>query len=160
MPDFQPCEIVLSPHKRSGEIFNIGKTKTKTISRFETLILGVSEASKSTTLESMRLSCGCTYSQIVRKSLREAGYNNVIQSMRLVLKAMKESGIYLDNGGGESHIRTICLEASRASLAEVCYAIESLWNDRGVQECFKSVQRSPIRLLLQLVSATSQDNLT
>ena len=81
------------------------------------------------------------YSRDERESFKEIIYSNTVQSMRVILEAMDSLDLPLENGGNEYHVQTIFMQPAQVEgdslLPEVGSAVNSLWRDAGVQECFK-----------------------
>jgi len=81
------------------------------------------------------------YSWCERQSFKEIVYSNTVQSMRAVLEAMESLGLPLDDGKAQPHVQTILAQPPQLEgsilPAEVRVAIKTLWEDAGVQECFK-----------------------
>ena len=96
---------------------------------------------KSTILKQMKLIHEGGYSPDERESFKEIVYSNTVQSMRVILEAMEQMEIPLDEPRNEYHVQTVFLQPSQiegSSLPpEVGVAIKSLWSDRGVQDCFR-----------------------
>lgn len=81
------------------------------------------------------------YSRDERESFKEIIFSNTVQSMRVILEAMETLELPLDDQRAEYHVQTIFMQPAQIegdSLPpEVGQAIEALWHDAGVQECFK-----------------------
>lgn len=103
--------------------------------------LGAGESGKSTILKQMKLIHEGSYSRDERESFKEIIYSNTVQSMRVILEAMESLELPLDDQRTEYHVQTIFMQPAQIegeSLPpEVGNAIDSLWKDAGVQECFK-----------------------
>lgn len=102
---------------------------------------GAGESGKSTILKQMKLIHEGSYSRDERESFKEIIYSNTVQSMRVILEAMESLELPLDDQRTEYHVQTIFMlptQIEGESLPpEVGGAIEALWKDAGVQECFK-----------------------
>lgn len=102
---------------------------------------GAGESGKSTILKQMKLIHEGSYSRDERESFKEIIFSNTVQSMRVILEAMEGLDIPLDDQRAEYHVQTIFMQPAQIegdSLpADVGGAIEALWNDAGVQECFR-----------------------
>ena len=102
---------------------------------------GAGESGKSTILKQMKLIHEGSYSRDERESFKEIIYSNTVQSMRVILEAMESLELPLDDQRTEYHVQTIFMQPAQIegeSLPpEVGNAIDSLWKDAGVQECFK-----------------------
>ena len=106
-----------------------------------TSTLGAGESGKSTILKQMKLIHEGSYSRDERESFKEIIYSNTVQSMRVILEAMESLELPLDDQRTEYHVQTIFMQPAQIegeSLPpEVGNAIDALWKDAGVQECFK-----------------------
>lgn len=104
-------------------------------------ITGAGESGKSTILKQMKLIHEGGYSRDERESFKEIIYSNTVQSMRVILEAMDSLELPLENNGNEYHVQTIFMQPAQVEgdslLPEVGSAVNSLWRDAGVQECFK-----------------------
>lgn len=102
---------------------------------------GAGESGKSTILKQMKLIHEGSYSPEERESFKEIIYSNTVQSMRVILEAMESLELPLDDQRTEYHVQTIFMQPAQIegeSLPpEVGSAIDALWKDAGVQECFK-----------------------
>lgn len=102
---------------------------------------GAGESGKSTILKQMKLINEGSYSRDERESFKEIIYSNTVQSMRVILEAMESLELPLDDQRTEYHVQTIFMQPAQIegdSLPpEVGNAIDALWKDAGVQECFK-----------------------
>lgn len=102
---------------------------------------GAGESGKSTILKQMKLIHEGSYSRDERESFKEIIYSNTVQSMRVILEAMESLELPLDDQRTEYHVQTIFMQPAQIegeSLPpEVGSAIDALWKDAGVQECFK-----------------------
>jgi guanine nucleotide-binding protein subunit alpha len=103
--------------------------------------IGAGESGKSTILKQMKLIHEGGYSRDERESFKEIIFSNTVQSMRVILEAMESLELPLDDQRAEYHVQTIFMQPAQIegdSLPpEVGNAIEALWKDDGVQECFK-----------------------
>jgi guanine nucleotide-binding protein G(i) subunit alpha len=81
------------------------------------------------------------YSQRDRESFKEAVFINTVQSMQVILDAMKTLNIRLDELEGERDAQIIKAQPTQIEgdclPPEVGNAIASLWMTESVQECFK-----------------------
>lgn len=82
-----------------------------------------------------------SYSRDERESFKEIIYSNTVQSMRVILEAMESLELPLEDQRTEYHAQTVFIQPTQIegeSLPpEVGAAIDALWKDAGVQECFK-----------------------
>jgi len=105
------------------------------------LLLGAGESGKSTILKQMKLIHEGSYSRDERDSFKEIIFSNTVQSMRVILEAMESLELPLANGASEYHVQTIFMQPTQIegdSLpSDVGKAIEALWSDAGVQQCFQ-----------------------
>lgn len=104
-------------------------------------VQGAGESGKSTILKQMKLIHEGSYSRDERESFKEIIYSNTVQSMRVILEAMESLELPLDDQRTEYHVQTIFMQPAQIegeSLPpEVGNAIDALWKDKGVQDCFK-----------------------
>lgn len=81
------------------------------------------------------------YSRDERESFKEIIYSNTVQSMRVILEAMEALGLSLGDPSSEYHVQTIFMQPQQIEgdclPPEVGKAIKVLWQDAGVQECFR-----------------------
>lgn len=104
------------------------------------MIAGAGESGKSTILKQMKLVYDNGYSREERESFKEIIYSNTVQSMRVILEAMESLELPLDDARAEFHVQTIFMQPQQIEgdvlAPEVGTAVEALWKDAGVQECF------------------------
>lgn len=102
---------------------------------------GAGESGKSTILKQMKLINEGGYSRDERESFKEIIFSNTVQSMRVILEAMESLELPLDDQRAEYHVQTVFMQPAQiegeSMPSEVGNAIEALWKDAGVQECFK-----------------------
>ncbi|KLJ07238.1 guanine nucleotide-binding protein subunit alpha [Blastomyces silverae] len=127
---------------RNEEIENqLKRDKMLQRNEIKMLLLGAGESGKSTILKQMKLIHEGSYSRDERESFKEIIFSNTVQSMRVILEAMEGLDIPLDDQRAEYHVQTIFMQPGQIegdSLpVDVGNAIEALWNDAGVQECFR-----------------------
>lgn len=81
------------------------------------------------------------YSRDERESFKEIIFSNTVQSMRVILEAMDSLDLRLKDDSMEYHVQTIFMQPAQIEgdimPPEVGSAIEALWKDNGVQDCFK-----------------------
>ncbi|KAL9047546.1 MAG: hypothetical protein Q9206_006682 [Seirophora lacunosa] len=128
--------------QRNEEIENqLKRDKLSQRSEIKMLLLGAGESGKSTILKQMKLIHEGSYSRDERESFKEIIYSNTVQSMRVILEAMESLELPLDDQRTEYHVQTIFMQPAQIegdSLPpEVGNAIDALWKDAGVQQCFK-----------------------
>lgn len=104
------------------------------------VLAGAGESGKSTILKQMKLIHDNGYSREERESFKEIIYSNTVQSMRVILEAMESLELPLDDARAEFHVQTIFMQPPQIEgdvlAPEVGTAVEALWKDAGVQECF------------------------
>ncbi len=95
------------------------------------------------------------YSRDERESFKEIIFSNTVQSMRVILEAMESLELPLEDQRMEYHVQTIFMQPAQIEgdvlPPEVGGAIEALWKDRGVQECFKRSRELPAQRLGEIV---------
>lgn len=127
--------------KKNDEIENqIKKEKLKMSNEVKMLLLGAGESGKSTILKQMKLIHDGGYNNEEKESFREIIFSNTVQSMRVMLEAMKLLEIPLGNPSNEPYVKVILelpMQLEGDSIpADVTTAIKALWADAGVQTCF------------------------
>ncbi|KAJ8123466.1 hypothetical protein ONZ43_g600 [Nemania bipapillata] len=127
---------------RNEEIENqLKRDKMMQRNEIKMLLLGAGESGKSTILKQMKLIHEGGYSRDERESFKEIIFSNTVQSMRVILEAMETLELPLEDQRMEYHVQTIFMQPAQIEgdvlPPEVGNAIEALWKDRGVQECFK-----------------------
>ncbi|EEH21625.1 guanine nucleotide-binding protein subunit alpha [Paracoccidioides brasiliensis Pb03] len=127
---------------RNEEIENqLKRDKMLQRNEIKMLLLGAGESGKSTILKQMKLIHEGSYSRDERESFKEIIFSNTVQSMRVILEAMEGLDIPLDDQRAEYHVQTIFMQPAQIEgdclPPDVGSAIDALWNDAGVQECFR-----------------------
>ncbi|KAK2066552.1 hypothetical protein P8C59_000358 [Phyllachora maydis] len=127
---------------RNEEIENqLKRDRMQQRNEIKMLLLGAGESGKSTILKQMKLIHEGGYSRDERESFKEIIFSNTVQSMRVILEAMESLELPLEDQRMEYHVQTIFMQPAQIEgdvlPPEVGNAIEALWRDRGVQECFK-----------------------
>jgi len=127
---------------RNEEIENqLKRDKMMQRNEIKMLLLGAGESGKSTILKQMKLIHEGGYSRDERESFKEIIFSNTVQSMRVILEAMEQLELPLDDQRTEYHVQTIFMQPAQIEgdnlPPEVGNAISALWRDIGVQECFK-----------------------
>ncbi|KAL5350045.1 hypothetical protein V496_05657 [Pseudogymnoascus sp. VKM F-4515 (FW-2607)] len=127
---------------RNEEIENqLKRDKMMQRNEIKMLLLGAGESGKSTILKQMKLIHEGGYSRDERESFKEIIFSNTVQSMRVILEAMESLELPLDDQRAEYHVQTIFMQPQQIEgdnlPPEVGNAIEALWKDVGVQDCFK-----------------------
>ena len=108
------------------------------------LILGTSGAGKSTLLKSMTIFSGGTYSHLDRESCKETICSNIFIDINTILHAMKDFDIPLESCDKETYVKTISMYRwyqITELTPDIAFAIEALWSDLGVQECFRRLNK-------------------
>ncbi|RYP58229.1 hypothetical protein DL770_010475 [Monosporascus sp. CRB-9-2] len=127
---------------RNEEIENqLKRDKMMQRNEIKMLLLGAGESGKSTILKQMKIINEGGYSRDERESFKEIIFSNTVQSMRVILEAMESLELPLEDQRMEYHVQTIFMQPAQIEgdvlPPEVGNAIEALWKDRGVQQCFK-----------------------
>lgn len=103
-------------------------------------MLGAGESGKSTILKQMKLIHDDGYNKDDRDSFKEVIFSNCAQSMRAILEAMQYMEIGFQTPGMEPYTKVIFSQPTQIDAPmmppELTEAIEKLWQDPGVQECF------------------------
>ncbi|KAJ1759234.1 guanine nucleotide-binding protein subunit alpha [Coemansia sp. RSA 1824] len=132
----------LDEKRANDEIENqLRKDRMNMRNEVKMLLLGAGESGKSTIIKQMKLIHDGGYSQEERESFKEVIFSNTIQSMRVLLEAMDTLHIALENAEYQVHADVVMgmpnqIEADNLPTA-VATAVRTLWEDDGVQECFK-----------------------
>lgn len=105
------------------------------------LLLGAGESGKSTLVKQMKIIHGDGYSESELKGFKPTVCDNLVHSMRAVLEAMGALHIDLGDQGNRKHVRVILsyvgLDPGKGLGSDTAAAVKSLWQDSGVQECFR-----------------------
>lgn len=105
------------------------------------LILGSSESGKTTLFKDIELCAGGGYTREDRDCFAEIIRRNIVDGIRIILKAMESLEIPLQNKENEHHAQYILMWAAQAgdgcSAEAATAAITELWADTGVQEAFR-----------------------
>ncbi|KAI6226398.1 Guanine nucleotide-binding proteinG(I) subunit alpha [Aphelenchoides fujianensis] len=111
----------------------------KNTNEFKLLLLGAGESGKSTVLKQMRIMYSNGYSDEERRSYKPVVYQNTIQSMMAILKAMGSLHIEFDSPlrKQDAHVLVTALQTMNEGeiSPEIIVLMKRLWNDRGLQEC-------------------------
>ncbi|KAF3931982.1 hypothetical protein ABW20_dc0102691 [Dactylellina cionopaga] len=128
--------------KQRNEEINAQLQKDKMLARNEIkmLLLGAGESGKSTILKQMKLIHEGGYSRDEKESFKEIIFSNTVQSMRVILEAMETLELPLADSRSEYHVQTVFMQPAQIEgevlPVEVGNAIKSLWEDKGVRQCF------------------------
>ncbi|KAI8095055.1 G protein alpha subunit [Gilbertella persicaria] len=106
------------------------------------LLLGAGESGKSTILKQMKLIHDGGFTQEEKEAYREIIFSNAIQSIQVLLEAMENLDINLDNPENRDYFEFIMDQKQQFndtySLSpEVVKGIKHLWEDAGVQEAHR-----------------------
>eukprot|EP00047_Mylnosiga_fluctuans_P002040 m.222911 g.222911 ORF g.222911 m.222911 type:complete len:360 (+) comp10848_c0_seq1:35-1114(+) len=105
------------------------------------LLLGAGESGKSTLVKQMKIIHGDGYTQEELKSYKPTICDNLVHSMRAVLEAMGALKINLGDQSNRVHVKAVLNYAEASAQVgltpELASAIKALWQDGGVQECFR-----------------------
>ncbi|KAF5400399.1 GTP binding protein alpha subunit Gi [Paragonimus heterotremus] len=105
------------------------------------LLLGAGESGKSTVLKQMKIIHHAGFSQEERMQYKPIVYSNTAQSMMAIIRAMGHLYIDFSSPKREENARLLFdsieqIESGHMSK-EVYEALKCLWEDEGVQECFR-----------------------
>ncbi|KAI8487474.1 Guanine nucleotide-binding protein subunit alpha-11 [Branchiostoma belcheri] len=103
------------------------------------LLLGTGESGKSTFIKQMRIIHGAGYSDEDRRGYTKLVYQNIFMAMHSMIRAMDTLKIAYKNKENEERaalIRSIEPESVSTFEKEYVEAIQSLWEDAGIQECY------------------------
>ncbi|KAJ8262813.1 hypothetical protein COCON_G00152700 [Conger conger] len=103
------------------------------------LLLGTGESGKSTFIKQMRIIHGSGYTEEDKRGFTKLVFQNIFTAMQSMIRAMETLNIpykYPHNKGNANIVREVDVE--KVSTFENPYvdAIETLWNDPGIQECY------------------------
>ncbi|POW03803.1 hypothetical protein PSTT_10860 [Puccinia striiformis] len=119
----------------------IYKDKAFLRNEIKMLLLGAGEAGKSTILKQMRLIHAGSFTTVERDHHRELIFSNIIDSIQAILRAMRTIQIEFQDKSLEaaaSMIEPLSTSMNDHDMnTEVFTAIRCLWNDGGVQACYK-----------------------
>ncbi|KAI7898060.1 G protein alpha subunit [Cokeromyces recurvatus] len=103
------------------------------------LLLGAGESGKSTILKQMKLIHDGGFSKDEREAYKEIIFSNAIQSIHVLLESMQDLGISLgDPQRNQGFFEFIMQQKVNNTMQpDIIRAIQSLWQDKGVQETFK-----------------------
>lgn len=118
----------------------IKQDKARLRDQVKLLLLGAGESGKSTVLKQMKLIHEGGYTKEERDSFKEVIYSNTVQSMRVILEAMKQMGIDLDSDKQRYRdvMYTMPMQVEADILPiQVAEAIRTLWQDEHVQAVYQ-----------------------
>lgn len=116
---------------------------TKSRSECKLLLLGAGESGKSTVLKQMKIINSQGYTDDERRAFKTIINSNIIYSMKTICKAMAnpQNQVSLGNPANKHNFDVIMSQSDQSYTEvmspEVAYAVRELWNDSGVQNCFK-----------------------
>lgn len=128
--------------RRNTEIENqLKQEQTKFSRECKLLLLGAGESGKSTVLKQMKIINSKGYSEDERKVFKTIINSNIVYSMKTIVQAMQTLGIPLGNSANQRHANLILAQSDQVMSEQlpgnVAEAIHSLWQDSGVQACYK-----------------------
>ncbi|XP_077455977.1 guanine nucleotide-binding protein subunit alpha-14-like isoform X2 [Stigmatopora argus] len=103
------------------------------------LLLGTGESGKSTFIKQMRIIHGGGYNEEEKQNYSKMVYQNIYTSMQVMIRAMETLDIpLLDMSLQASADMLLGVEVLKVEFLdkEHVVAIQKLWNDAGLQECF------------------------
>nr|XP_061804611.1 guanine nucleotide-binding protein subunit alpha-14-like [Nerophis lumbriciformis] len=103
------------------------------------LLLGTGESGKSTFIKQMRIIHGGGYSEKEKQNYAKLVYQNIYTSVQAMIRAMETLRIpFIDTSLKASAAMLLGVEVLKVELLndEHVAAIQRLWNDGGLQECF------------------------
>nr|BAB79199.1 G protein alpha subunit q class [Halocynthia roretzi] len=105
------------------------------------LLLGTGESGKSTFIKQMRIIHGKGYSDNDRREFCKLVHQNILTSMQNMIRAMETLHIqYSDPQNEQNSYDFLELDVERVAeqngFPEYCTAIEALWTDKGIHDCY------------------------
>ncbi|XP_077416489.1 guanine nucleotide-binding protein G(q) subunit alpha-like isoform X2 [Vanacampus margaritifer] len=100
------------------------------------LLLGTGESGKSTFIKQMRIIHGGGYSEEDKRNYAKLVYQNIYTSMQTMIRAMDTLHIPFHDACHANMLLEVEVEKVDDLDREYVVAIERLWNDGGMQECF------------------------
>jgi len=103
------------------------------------LLLGTGESGKSTFIKQMRIIHGAGYSDEDKRGFIRLVYQNIFMAMNSMIRAMDTLKIaYKDSSNEENAklVKEIDYETVTSFEKQYVDAIQSLWADSGIQECY------------------------
>jgi len=117
------------------------RDKIKLKNEVKMLLLGAGESGKSTILKQMKLIHDGGFTSEEKESYKEVIFSNTIQSMKVIIEAMQILNIPLGDSRNKQAAQLL-LDVPGQTDGDVmpndlAEAIQKLWQDSGVQTCFK-----------------------
>lgn len=117
------------------------KDQTLSLRTIKLLLLGAGESGKSTILKQMKILHKNGFSQQDLEMIRPVVYSNTIQSMLAILRAMYFINIEFGDAERQKDAQVVyaTVHAQRDSepfSEELSLAMQRLWKDTGVQQCY------------------------
>ena len=104
------------------------------------LLLGAGESGKSTIAKQMKILHKDGFSEEERENLKPVVYNNTVQSMQAIVKAMEALDISYKNSECAERGKKILQAASQMENSDLATdigdSLKALWADSGIKECF------------------------
>ncbi|XP_056287931.1 guanine nucleotide-binding protein subunit alpha-14-like [Pseudoliparis swirei] len=103
------------------------------------LLLGTGESGKSTFIKQMRIIHGSGYSDADRKGFTRLVFQNIVNAIQALIRAMQTLEIDYIDDKNISHAQKLSqVEADQVSNLEAWQVdgIRQVWRDRGVQRCY------------------------
>ncbi|CAD7014330.1 G protein alpha q subunit-like [Ceratitis capitata] len=103
------------------------------------LLLGTGEAGKSTFFKQLHINYGGGFSDEARQEYKRVIYQNIFMAMQSMLVAMDELRISYEKSEHAilaNNILTVNVNAVTSLDASESSAIERLWTDKGIQQCY------------------------
>ncbi|RDD47518.1 Guanine nucleotide-binding protein G(q) subunit alpha [Trichoplax sp. H2] len=103
------------------------------------LLLGTGESGKSTFIKQMRIIHGKGYTDNDRAEFTQLVFQNIFTAIQALVKAMETLNITYEHQSNRQRVdvvRTVDPETVGSLSKEHVEAIDSIWNDSGVQECY------------------------
>lgn len=147
--DCCPCRCLQTDEKRiENQIHDsieneLKKSKENNRAELKILLLGTAEAGKSTVLKQMQIIHGKEFAdEEKRKEYAESIRENVMESIIIILNAMKDLGIDFENEENRKiadEVRKSCSKGYNPNTVKALFKIISLlWKDDGVQEAYNN----------------------
>eukprot|EP00731_Ephydatia_muelleri_P017785 Em0010g883a len=140
MSCFQSPEERLQ-HRINREIDRqLQREKRELKSEIKLLLLGTGESGKSTFIKQMRIIHGSGYNEADRTNFKATVYRNVIVAIQAMVTAMSDLQIPYASGAAQeaaTQLESIAVEEVQTIDAGAKSAIQLLWRDGGVRQCYQ-----------------------